>query len=429
MPDSALDQAIAAVGQNEGVPGRMTPSEMIALETGSRTPQATQETPAQQAPAPSSPEKQSPQQDVELDDLLQKVEKGEQLTEEEQATLLIHEKKLEADAAALPVKEEKTYNIGGKLFTESEVELEARKAFGIGDLKVNEQARALMIETWYKAQNKTEFSRSVSQKSQEVAAREKVAIAREQEAIAKRMQAETALQATKKERARLAKERAILESQANDPVDESNLIDPNTGQPDPEKQYQFFRKRAAVEQLKRLQEQDTEAQQAELMAQNAALAAEIEVFISEHPEYQTKTGTWSQLWGQLGSPNVDRDDKRRLIELDEIFTFAASKGISASDAYDYLSQKDRLIVKQVAQSPTANGGNPTLPIIREPKSIAEMIRRHKERLKTGSTPMESGGSRTESNPQERPAQRIIRESKAILGQADRDDFLHNELKY
>jgi hypothetical protein len=427
-----FEQALLDQGTEPGQRRLPTPQDIIAFETGQKAkPPATKE--EDQPPAPDTtgddklPDGQTAfPDDKALDALVAKSERGEQLTEDEQLVLAkmieINDAPPEPPSADDTAIDTKTFNIGGQVLTGAQLWDKVRAEYKLNDLKIAPGPREKMIETYVKAQNRTEFSRTLQKSSEEIAH------TRQQQAIA-RLRLDQEQAAIKRQRENLARREEELRERAAVKLTKDDLTD-NNGVQDPDKVYEYNEARRAREELVRLDKsKEGLAAQEEEIAQRIVRTA-VADFIEEHPQYKTK-GDVFETWNQYreGKP-IDPEDELKVLELDDLVSASMSKKLPVERIFALKKAQHTLAVAEPVQAGHVQSSAPPLP---EPgktaNSFSEILRNFRKKVAANPSLLPGGGTgRRERQAPSPDSTRIIRRDQATLG-SERDDFLNKELGY
>jgi hypothetical protein len=434
MMGDMLEDTVKVVGANEGQPDLPKPADIEAFERGQPAPgQPTP--PAEDTPAPAKEDEPKPgeapppkgdgeQPPDEMETILAKVDKGEALSEEEEALLIVEGKRVEGEQPP-----PKTHKINNQEFTEDELEARMRKEWGIGDRKLRPEARDKALEDYIKAQNRTEFSRVTQQKSEEVAHREKAVEVQRLQAEQLRAQAQAELQAARAKQKDFEDRVARLTKQADSGATKEGIIDPETQQPDPDRLFEYQEKLRAQRELKEVETEREKLNQSESLIQRKALEADVAAFVAGHPEYATKGDLLTQ-WDKFSRGEaIDKDDRLRVMELHDFYTQAAQNGMSVENVFALHEARGTLAVKPPAQ-PEQTTTAPTIPkVLPSAKTWAQMIRAHREKIRSTPTGLPAGGGGDRGKPGATPTSRQIVEHDARIAGTSDDNFLKETLKY
>lgn len=417
-------EAIAAQGREPGQAGMPKPADIIAFETGQTKPPPTQEP----TPEPEKPQQPGPIElpdEKVLDALAAKADAGETLTDEEQI-ILATVAQINGSPAPTPTAEEdtdlaaRTFNIGGKTLTGSEVWERARERYNIGDLKIGPAGRAKMIDDYIKSQNRTEFSRTLQQKS------EKLAHQATAQTI-ERLRLEQQAAQIKSQRETLARREEELKARVAIKLSKDDLIDPVTGGIDPDKLVQYTESKRAQEDIIRLDASKRGLDEQEKENRARMVQNTVNAFIEEHPQYRTE-GDVFETWVKFteGKP-ISQDDELKVLELDNLLTESMQKGISPERIFALKKAQRTLAVPELAQTTQVGENVPPLPEPGKVKSYGQLIRDFKKKVAANPSLLPGGGTGTRERVTTPVSTRLIRQDQATLG-SERDTFL-GELGY
>jgi hypothetical protein len=408
----ALEDELRSGNVNQGVQGMPKPGDMVAAEKGGEGPQGGQAAAAGAGPQGGDGE------GFDYTTILAKVDKGEELTNDELAIVAMMQKELgegpQGTAAAAP----KTYNIGGRTFSEDEIEQQMRQEYNLpADMQITDAGKAKMIERYVKSANRSEQQQR-NQAQSEVNARDRQANMVERLHLQnerKRLQDERS--DIKRERDRLTRVKETLTAAAKNIIPKEELIDPNTNQIDPEKLLKWQEARTAQAQLPGVEQELTELNNRETKNEGLVLQTEVTAFIAEHPQYATN-GDPFELWNKLSrGESLPEADEIKVLELDQLISDSRAKGIPIEKQFTIKKHQRSLAVAEPAQPGTPGKGKLPLPELRSnPKTMAEIIRQHQARVKASPAGGGAGGGGGErGNGTMTAARATIEADKKILG--------------
>jgi len=445
MADAVAD-AVAVVGANKGQEGLLKPADIIKFEadkaaqppippvTQTATPPAPPPTVPPGAiaapavtppgtppatPAPITP--LTPYTKAEVDALLVKIDTGVQLTPDETAMAAAISRVEELSAPPTPPPSTVTYKIGDRMYNDAEIRQVFRQDTGIRGTDISKDVEDKLLQMWYKAQNRTEFSQTVTQNAEALAHErnritgERVRV--EQQAILVRQQMED-LKRTKTE----------LEAIAALSITEADIDDPATGRPNYVKLTQYQQKVAAEQGLANIARREQELQRQQSETSQNQLRIEIESVVAAHPQFKTN-GNLLEVWDKLLRQETiaSAEDRLRVLELHDLFNAARIKGISVEDEFALRASRPNGLAHPDRPVQPANGGAAALvpDLSALSKTWAEKVRAHRRRLEAAppATPAPGGTPHVEVPPPIPVAQSLIKEDNLILGNGAQDPFL------
>jgi len=436
-----LEESQTEVGANKGVPGMVKPSDIIAAEqrrlAGGGQPSAPGAPPVPAAPGAPPPPPATPPGPGDLtvnhDELLQKVEKGEALSDDEKAILAIMKKEVETGSeppapGAAPGTPEPKYKIGQQEFTKSELLTKIRtEETELGDLKITPATEEKILQWYVKSQNRTEQQRSTQAESERLAHERKIQSEKEIQLNTERARLEGEISAITRERKSLADEKKVLTATLATPVKAEEIEDAQTGKINHEKNAQFLEQRAATKRLQAIAAKEQELTSSEAELSYNRFKTTVHTFVAANPQYGTKEEVFT-VWDKVSRGEaVDPEDELKVQELDRIFVESLNRKIPAEKVFAYYQKANQLAIKPPAQS--GNGRPGALPPEPKPaKTAAEIIRAHKQRAALAPPGAPGGGNQQRGGGVERAAEHIVKADAKALGRED-DQFLSTELGY
>jgi len=335
----------------------LKPQDLIDLETGNVPP-----TPEKAETVEKVEEKvEKPPEDVEifeksdsdkLDEIEQKLKEGKELTEEDLKEIdNIDEKIREADLEI--EKATKTYVIGGKSYSQQEIESMMRKDKGLEDVPLSQTAISKLCDDYVAIQNKKEAARAIDRGYKENAEeRKRLEIIKQQNELErKRLQAE---RESLKRRSELIKKQ-IEEANAllSIKLDKNDLRNED-GEIDIEKQTTYLKQQLVKEKLNNLLEEKKELEAREKENEVELINKIVDGFITAHAEY--KTSEPIEILAQKfnsGQP-ISKEDKIKLLEIQDMLVEAERRGISIDDVHELRSLRNNLAIRKEAQASMVN---------------------------------------------------------------------------
>jgi hypothetical protein len=424
-----LEESIKEVGANKGQPGMLTPQQMIALEEEAAKKAAAggeqQRSPTGEPPKP--PEKKAEEGDIEFnhDALLAKVEKGEELTPDEKATLAMMEADLRMAPHQEPTEPEKTYRIGDKEYTRTDLLKKIREQeTDLGDLKISPQTEERIINWYIKSANRSIQQRANQQESERLAHERRVMSEQSVKLNAERARYSAERAALQKQIQMLEAEKKELQEILKHPLTAEEVREKD----DPDMQAQYIEQRAAARRVQQIEKQQKEIVSSEAEVATREFQTRVELFVAEHPQYRPKSGDVFSVWDKVSrGEQVDQEDKLKVQELDHLFVEAATRRVPIEDLFAYYEKANRLAIKPEAQS--LDNGRRVPPEPKRTKTVAEIIREHKERGKLAPPVVAGGGAQNRGTaPPERVSTHMVKEAQKVLGE-DKGDFLTKELGF
>ena len=413
-----LTDTLAREGGEPGQEGMLTPAQIIAQEQGKTTtppeqaspPEEPKETPPPENGKPPAPPAEPPKE-VSRDALLEKLDKNpeSELTEAEKAELAV----MQIELAAEPPPPEPTFNIAGKVFTQSEIDQKMRDEY-LGGVDLSPERLAKAREYYVKAQNREQQHLQV-QKQQEVNAAERQAV------LQAKLMLQQDLDEKKERRERLRRETELMKARAAMEISEQALLNPETGVMDPVKFMTYQRKVDATERLPQLEQELVATDNSLNLATQELVKAEINALATIAPQYRMQRDIITA-WKELASGTLSADDKLKVLELDELVRAARSKGIALEDEYAYRRAAGTLAIKPPAQPVAVS--KPRLP---ELPTTTEMIRKAilAYKKKAASAPPNTAGSPGATRPggeEKSLARQLVEHGRTVLGTGE-DKFL------
>ena len=433
-----LEETLRSAGAETGVPDAPKPEDIVALENAGhpyvpgmtaaeihalvgQPPSAPAEQPPTPPPATPAPTPKSEgYTDEEIAALQTKLEAGGDLTDDEKAIVAMINNTVEEP----PPPEAKVFKVGDKVLTEDDMEKQMREEWGIGSLRLSEENRARMLQTYHKALNKTEFSRRVQQDSQLNAAARQQNLA-DREALEaqsralqeKRMEIELRARTVQMERSQIEKERKRLEGILANPVTQEQLE-----RYDPATMAKYVRETEARDKLKDLETEQQRIEQSDAQVRQEKLVNDVLAFVEAQPQYKTSADVFTT-WDKVRrGEQVSAEDKLKVLELDHIITTAMSRGIPVNDQFAYEKQRGSLAVK-AAQAPEAKPtATPRLPELPNTRTLAQKVAEYRKKM-AGAPPTTpaGGGGPNHPNASGLPtAHDLIRRDQSALGQGNKD---------
>ncbi len=414
----ALEDELNAGNKEPGVQGMLKPSDMIARETAGA--QGAQAAPGAQG---SNNGGEDSDEAIDYQAILKKVDSGQELSDDELALVQMMQAENEKGGPGSQGAQDapKTYNIGGKAYSAVEIEQQMRTEYNLpAEMELSDASKQKMIDRFVKGANRTEQQRQ-NQVQSEVNARERQANMVERLHLQnERKRLQEAVQQNKAERQRLTRVKETLSAAAKGLVPQDQLIDPTTNQIDTKKLMSNFKAEQAAEQLPEVERQISELDKSERENEGRALQAEVMAFIADHPQYKTEGDPFA-LWEKLSRGEVlAEQDEIRVLELDQLISDSRAKGVPIDKVFTIRKAQRTLAVAEPAQTGTRATGKLPLPELRSnPKTMAEIIRRHQARVQA--SPQgggQGGGGGERGNAQKSTARLTIEQDRKILGQAD-----------
>lgn len=392
----------------------LTPQQAVEQEEARLRGEAT--APPQEANEPEKPE------EVDLEALEAKVQKGEKLTEAE----TIRVTQLDAELKALEDAERqaaevsnKTYQVDGKVIPFKEIEAQFRKAHGVEGLELNEAALVKLVDTYAQTLNKNVATRKIDQGFKENA--------EERRRLAD-------------ERARMAAEkRAFLRQKQELELDRTELLavvkaaigkeEVKESGNDPDVMEQYLKGARAKEELAKVEKKIALADAGIREADGGEVRAEVALFIETNPQYQTSVpfDVLAQRYDQGAA--MEPEDKRKVREIFRMMRQAKSEGGSLQDVFEDEKARGTLAVKPVAQA--GNGHSqiaaPTIPS--ESQTLAQKIAkvRAKKALAPGS--IGGGGEQGREQGRERASTTLVKHDRQYAGVPSEDREVLKTLGY
>ena len=329
-----------------------------------------------------------------LEAIQEKVELGQDLTEDEQKVLDELDKETEPDP-------EVKYRIAGTELSYAEAKAKMREAHGIGDVDLNKEAERKLVETWVKAQNKTEFSKRLDTEAKNVARGREGVIEtarqlqyRERQIIEQAAKMEATLVSVGQQLESLTSRRAKLQQVIQGaPRTNEELYHPETGQIVPEKLADQVRARNAAQELQDIasDEQTLKQKQEQLSEQVRTANSQKEWIALEDfttriaPEFMPETTDLATAFSKYhnGEP-MDDGDWTRMHELTQMLTEREASGAQLERIYQYKRSSGQLTVRG-AQAP---GSGRALPSPRtKGEDIVNRINRIRNRINSAPSTM------------------------------------------
>lgn len=445
-----LSEEVQKGNKEKGQKGIPTQADIIAKEQemaeGKRAygdysdnPLPPQKPAAQPAPKPEPKPKEQPAADddkppkpkedgeFDYDILLSKLEKDEDLSDEEQAFLDQERESISSSELPDEVKS-KEYKIAGKIYSFEDMEKQMREKTKLGDVELPVESRAELVETYVKTLNRTEQQRAVAKREQE--------LAREREDITGRLkELEFEERAMTKEWERLQSEKTKAEAMAKLGMKKEDTVDPETGAFDPDRFYNYTKQQEAKERLEDINNREKDLRESQNRVSTEITRNRILEFIQAHPEYETKEPIDTAINNFLDGKKIDPDDEIKVLELSEILEQASTRRLPMEKIHLHMKAKKQIGV-QPESDPAQPGGKgdspPNLP--RTPKSdrkklIAE-IRAMKEKRNRIPGDLGGGSTGTPGSPSEKKsmAKQLIEHDRRVVHGETPDSFL-DEIGY
>lgn len=383
---------------------------------------------------------------AEVEALQAKIEKNEDLSADQEAFLKQIEKELEQEPEP-KVQAEKKYKINGTEYAETEIQAKAQEHYGVKEYwgKMSDTAKERMVKDYVKLENKTAretaqaqrgdyqavVGKAQAQKEEELKAteHEQAAIDREQAIQRAKLQGEVAAVDRQLEEVeeRLVRAGEVLKN----PIQESEIEDPETGKPNYEKLRLYNRQQEALEDAKRLSNKNEKLRESKKQISTQLVNQTVSAFLLAQPQYKTK-GDVVDTWGKYtnGEP-IDPEDRKKIIELHNMMQYANDNGLPLGDVYAYRRDANQLAIKPPAAQPARIPGAETVSrvtVTKSPKSNADLVRRYRARLAASPGALPAGGGGEAGKDSRSPAQKMVDESAVILG-GEKDEFLEKGLGY
>jgi len=362
-----------------------------------------------------------------------KVEKGEELSAEEQAKLVLLDRMVPEPSDGLGFEAGTVFRVAGKEFSPEEMWSKFKDDVAIPDLENStpEQKKSL-IEVYHKSLNRTEQSKS-NQQNAEQNARDRVEIDRQIAKIdADRRELSIKREAAETESKRLTKERERLEKAATSTITKNDIYeidDDGKKQIDPEKQREYNKKMDAIEALKDIKESETESKNAEIRHGQESTRLEISAFVARNPQYATERDPLQIFADIKAGRNVSKEDRVKVIEMDQIFREAGEAGVDPNDIYELRNTQRTLAVKPTVHTGRTGGAVPLPDLPNKQKSVLAKIANLREKAKAGATGLPGGGGGERATGKEkRDATKIVENDRKVLA-ADTDEFVVDSLGY
>jgi hypothetical protein len=447
MPD-LLEDTIKKVGESEPIKDKAQPSDLTNKndnpnENGEQD-QPSQPTDTQGGEKPESQKTDDAQskEDAQIDEqvldtIINKVEKGEDLSDEEQQ---IYERVLveQAEKPEEPTPEVPKFNIAGNEYSYDDLRVKMREAYRIGNIKLSEEGEKNLVEAYVKNQNRTAQQRAVEDRQRQVVTerhdleRDKTATmemrrANEQRAI----QLEAQRQQLENEKKVLEREKNRLLKLANQGLTKDDLYDEEQ-RLDPDKQHQYNKQLDAKERLTEITEREREIQSSEENNQKELSRTQIFSFIADHPEYEPSEDIDTILEKINKGYEINEQDEKKLLELDDFARESSTKGLPIEKVYRLHKARGTLAVKPAeAQTSTERqGGKPPLPELpSRTKEAADLIRSYKKKMQLAGSSVGGGGyGRGTQAPQKTDAEKLLDAGRKARG-VEKDSFTRDELGY
>lgn len=413
-----LDEILAQPGNREpGQPEMPTPEQVIAAENARANGEPI---PGQEEPKPAAAEKKEGEEEQsELDEevaaALEKINKGEALTDDEKASIAEMKAALGEPAEE---DEDKTYTIAGKVFTKAEVIARMKGEWLKGpegeELNPSPEKLDRMVEGYVKSRNRERQHVEV-QKQSEVNAAERQALL--QAKMLKQQEVDRNRAIHQKIQRELEEERA----RAAIDVDESKLQDEN-GRLDPVALVKYQQKVAAAERVVRLEREEKEVGGQIAEDGRTLFVAEVSALMAIAPQYKIEGDVRSVIKAIAEGGTVDRTAKMKLLDLEQIIMDARKKGISSEEEYELLEKRGQLAFKPTAQPAGAGKPKPIPGVKTTADSLAKMLAEYNKRK--AAAPPGAGGTGAGRHADNRSdARKLVDHDRATLDGGEKDDFL------
>lgn len=343
-----------------------------------------------------------------LDALQKKIDAKEELNEDETALLL----KIKNEKAV--VEEEKKYNIAGMEFTYSELKEKAIQDLDLQDAVISDKAMQKVVEDYYKSQNRTEATRSITKGQKDNAVEREQIRSERAELIALQKGFVQTIHD-------LSGEIEKLETISKDPITKEEA---QGG--DLDAQNRYFKKLDAQERLQSLKSKKESLEVQGQRTENAKMHNEIKELLMEQPQYQTKESIQTVIQKLKNGETVDPEDELKVQELGDLLETASTRGTSLISVFNLRSKQGHLAVKPLLHKKSVTT---TLPELNK-TSITDAIRRAKEKasLSLPNSDGSGGGGQRGVSKKESDAAKMIRRDKEILGEED-DNFARDVLGF
>lgn len=322
----------ATIGKN----GENTSADVVSAEEAMRIAEAAAKGTAPEPKADSADTVEITEEEINA--LKEKAEKSpDQLTDDEKSFL----EELNGPAAGddeAPPEEEKVYTVGGVEKKQSEILAELGEELGVDTAELPAESKEKMIAMFLDSKNKSAWQKTLTQKSQNVSEERKKAEAILNQVSVQRERTEAALEDIK---SKVAK----LEKFASSAITEAEAID------DPKKMREYIRKQDAEEELPALLEQQKELETKASQYADSQQVAEITLFQSANPQYQTSE-KFTEVLQKFDENVIDEShpDVDRLLDIVDITRHAKAIGKSLEVAQKDLAKRGQLRVKATSQS-------------------------------------------------------------------------------
>lgn len=406
-----LTDALRVVGAESGQEGLPTPAEMEALEEGQEAAAQEGATEAATEEGKSTATTTEALKGIDIDVLQEKVEKNQELSEDEQAALAVIQS--EAD------KPEKSYTIAGKTYSFAEMESKFRQETDNEQTEFTPAGLEKTVDTFARSQNR-EAAHVATAERQKVLARETKEIEAERQGVAvEKARMETQRLSLERDRNRIEKVKAKLEAKANSPVTEEQTVNPETGIIDTRKFLEYQAKLNAQEELASIAEEEDKIAREESQISAQIAYASLKSTQLAHPQYRTSEDLLVVAQKIVRKESISAEDKAKFLALRSMYQEADAAQLEIEDVYDSRRLHGQ-VLPDVAQ--TTAGTRPGLKQLNKERTLAqqaEAIRRFKERVAKNPKLAESIGGGQRGKENRRPAQVLNAEERAV--RADKGD--------
>lgn len=447
-----VEELVDAGEGNPGVPGMMTPEEIIAAEEAQAVAEEAAAAAARAKAAGLSPDEsaapaepgtpgaaassgeepaagEKPEAgagEVDLDALEKKILAKEELTEAEARLIAGIDKKLEEE----PTPQAKSYVVNGQTIPYEDAVKLLRTETTLGDVRVNAKALEILVDNHMAEKNRNVAQTKISQVQRENAA-ERQRLAEERA----RLTAER--RSLQKQRELVTRQREQVNAILKTQMSKEDVIDPNTQMPDPEKMHKYGQQLAAREQLPMLQEQERQLEEEITATSRALLISEVSGFLEVAPQYKMNE-PYEVIAAKIGQGvPVSPED---MLKMREIYRFIEEKrtfGGTLENHYEYAKMAGTLAVKPSAAQTAVGETQPgkagqalQLPAVPDHAQIlADKVRRFREKQKKANVSVGAGGSGDRGIPgQKTAARQLIEVGRRVTGVND-DKFLREQLGF
>lgn len=413
-----LDDAIALLGTDAGQGGLAKPADIIAQEEAAvrAAAKAEAEQPAQGTEKKDEGEQSVTVQGIDIEILKAKLEKGEELTEDEKKALQVIE--TEVEKPEKPAKPTKTYTIAGKTVSFEEMEKRWREETKIGGVDVSAEALELNVDRFVRGENREAAQVALAERQKQVAVEVKEAEARKQELTLIQQRLDLERSRIQMEKSRIAKMKQRLIEKANAPVTKQDLepADP-TERVDPDKQFQYSEKLRAQAQLQEVEEQEAEMVQMERNINAQRLYTELTQLQLAHSQYQTKEDIRVLAKKHSEGQALPAEDEIKFLALTTMGNEAITHGLRLDQVYALRKAEGRTLPEAAAQTPQ----RPALGTEKKPETLAAKIEEYKRRLAKNPKLAGGSGGGQRGTAEKSPARKMI-EGDRFLMDEDPGDF-------